>query len=331
MLSEVESFCVSELNGASCSRAGIACHHSDSGMVDTVLDWPSGASKRAGIDATCVNALAPSHVSSRSALDGDAPLRAAVAVKERRHRQQCEDAGLDYYTAGFTSMGGYFGDFFDELIAGHFKAERKYAKAKGEDEWAVQARLNRFLDRVSVVMARQNGSSVRLALPRHTVKPYWPPVPPQSGLYAPASAAPESEEADVGTNAAANVQAADAFMAEAGANGDAPAEAEAVSEEAEAGTVVEEEEVNYVLFDSAAHGADADALSDELDELLRGTASPPPPPPSPPAPPPKPTPPPMLVPPPPPPHYPPGMRVTPPPPPSRYPPGVRVTPPLPTR
>ena len=39
-------------------------------------------------------------------------------------------------------MGGYFGDFFDKLIAGHFKAERKYAKAKGEDEWAVQARLN---------------------------------------------------------------------------------------------------------------------------------------------------------------------------------------------
>ena len=87
MLSEVESFCVSELGGSSCSRAGITCHHSDSGMVDTVLDWPSGASKRAGIDATCINALAPSHVSSRSALDADAPLRAAVAEKERRHRQ----------------------------------------------------------------------------------------------------------------------------------------------------------------------------------------------------------------------------------------------------
>ena len=99
-------------------------------------------------------------------------------------------------------------------------------------------------------------------------------------------------------------------------NSSAPVAEEVASEEAEVSAVTAEED--YVLFDAAAHAADADALSDELDELLRGAASPlpPPPPPLPPAPPPPP-PPPMLVPPPPPPHYPPGMRVTPPPPPPR--------------
>ena len=53
---------------------------------------------------------------------------------------------MDYLTAGFTSMGGVFGGFYYKLVAEHFKAERAYAKANGEDEWAVQARLSRWLD-----------------------------------------------------------------------------------------------------------------------------------------------------------------------------------------
>ena len=41
---------------------------------------------------------------------------------------------MDYHTAGFTSMGGVFGDLYHKLVAPHFKAERAYAKANGEDE-----------------------------------------------------------------------------------------------------------------------------------------------------------------------------------------------------
>ena len=104
-------------------------------------------------------------------------------------------------------MSSHFGDFYHKLVAEHFKAERAYAKANGEDEWAVQARLSRWLDRWSIVMARQNGSAIRHAQPKHTAQPYWPPTPPQSGLYMPM--ADPSDEA----NAEANVCACVTFVA----------------------------------------------------------------------------------------------------------------------
>ena len=39
-------------------------------------------------------------------------------------------------------------------------------------------------------MARQNGSAVRHAQPKQTAKPYWPPIPPKSGLHMPAADSP---------------------------------------------------------------------------------------------------------------------------------------------
>ena len=76
-------------------------------------------------------------------------------------------------------------------------------------------------------MARQNGSAIRHAQPKHTAQPYWPLTPPQSGLYMP-MAGPSDE-----ANAEANVCACVTFVAatEAGipsfaASGGAEAEAE---------------------------------------------------------------------------------------------------------
>ena len=131
-------------------------------------------------------------------------------------------------------MGGVFGGFYHKIVAQHFKAERAYAKANGEDVWAVQARLSRWLDRWSIVMARQNGSAVRHAQPKHTATPYWPPVPPQSGLHMPVTS-PGSE-----TNAEANAHACSTFLAAACGGTEAEAEnVTAVDADAEAETAAE--------------------------------------------------------------------------------------------
>ena len=146
MLSEVERFVQVELEGATTSRKDIACHFSDGGRVDTMIDNPYGAAKRAGVDVTCVNTLSPSYITPAAAADERQSVAAAIAEKERRHRRQCQLAGHNYYTAGWTLMGGVFGDFYSRLVRPHFKHAMKLAKAQGDDVWAVQARKDRLLE-----------------------------------------------------------------------------------------------------------------------------------------------------------------------------------------
>ena len=95
----------------------------------------------------------------------------------------------------------------------------------------MQARLSRWLDRWSIVMARQNGSAIRHAQPKHTAQPFWPPTPPQSGLYMPMAsdeANTEANECACSTFVAATE--ADIPMLAASCSADVEAEDEAAAD-----------------------------------------------------------------------------------------------------
>ena len=106
MLSCVEEFVESTFDGASCSRKHVACHFSDGGEVDTIVDYPYHSGRRAGIDVTVAHPLSSSYVTESAAQDGLHNLRCAEAEKERRHREQCKAAGLEYHSVVFTPYGG---------------------------------------------------------------------------------------------------------------------------------------------------------------------------------------------------------------------------------
>ena len=177
MLSELEAFATSELK-AVCSRKETACHFSDDGRVDTMMDRPHASSGREGVDVTVVNTLSPSYVSEAAALDGAHALKSAVDAKEKRHREQCTAAGHGYYSAVFTVFGAVHGDFNSKLVVPHFRYLKKTAKANGEDEWAVQALHDRYLDRWSVIIARFNAKAIEAAV--HRESPCGTPCSPVS-------------------------------------------------------------------------------------------------------------------------------------------------------
>jgi hypothetical protein len=95
--------------------------------------------KRAGLDVTVVNTMSASYVCTPAANDAKHALKAAVETKEKRHRDACEAAGYDYYTAGWTVFGAVFGGFFDSLVKPHYKHAKAMAKRNGEDPWQVQS------------------------------------------------------------------------------------------------------------------------------------------------------------------------------------------------
>ncbi|MDC0525363.1 hypothetical protein OAO87_00095 [bacterium] len=178
MLNCVEEFVESIFDGATCSRKHVACHFSDGGEVDTVLDRPFHGGKRAGIDVTVVNSFAPSYVCEPAAQDAMYPIKQAEAEKERRHRAQCTAAGMEYYSVVFTPGGGVAGSFMTDVFEPHFKRERAAAKKRGEDPWEVEARRGRILDRWSVVMARCNAKKMRQSELSSCSSPAPPPPPP---------------------------------------------------------------------------------------------------------------------------------------------------------
>ena len=107
-------------------------------------------------------------------------LRCAEAEKERRHREQCSAAGLEYYSVVFTPYGGVHGSFMTDVFEPYFKREQAQAKARGESPWEVEARRKRVLDRWSAKMARCNRQKVRLAEERRCSPPPPPQPPPPS-------------------------------------------------------------------------------------------------------------------------------------------------------
>jgi hypothetical protein len=133
--------------------------------------------KRAGLDVTVVNTMSASYVCTPAANDAKHALKAAVDTKEKRHRDECEAAGYDYYTAGWTVFGAVFGGFFDSLVKPHYKHAKAMAKRNGEDPWQVQARQGRVMDRWSVVIARYNAKAIQDAVWRDSAVDDWPSTP----------------------------------------------------------------------------------------------------------------------------------------------------------
>ena len=101
---------------STCSRTSLACHFSDGGKVDSILDDPYNGGKRIGIDAVIVNAMAESHISKQSVLDPLHPLRAAEKIKQGRHKEQCEARGMKYLTLLATTFGAVSGDFWKVVM-----------------------------------------------------------------------------------------------------------------------------------------------------------------------------------------------------------------------
>lgn len=69
--------------------------------------------------------------------------------------------------------GGIGGDFYYKQVLPRYQLERKAAKANGENEWEVVRRHQRWLDRVSIVIARCN-YELLCKLPRRNGEPISP-------------------------------------------------------------------------------------------------------------------------------------------------------------
>ena len=121
--------------------------------------------------------MSPSYITPAATLDAMQPIRTAEAEKERRHREQCEAAGIGYYSGIWTVFGGVAGDFYTRIVKPYFAKEKEHAKAMGEDPWLVQARHDRLLDKWSVTLARFNAKSILRAVVRDSRNDAWPPTP----------------------------------------------------------------------------------------------------------------------------------------------------------
>ena len=176
---------------STCSRTSLACHFSDGGKVDSILDDPYNGGKRIGIDAVIVNAMAESHISEQSVLDPLHPLRAAEKIKQGRHKEQCEARGMKYLTLLATTFGAVSGDFWKVLMKPYFKKARAAAKRDDtKDFWDVIRKEQRLLDLLSVIIARANADIIRNLPARGRYAPSSPSEPPS------ASSSPQYEVDD---------------------------------------------------------------------------------------------------------------------------------------
>ena len=176
---------------STCSRTSLACHFSDGGKVDSILDDPYNGGKRIGIDAVIVNAMAESHISEQSVLDPLHPLRAAEKIKQGRHKEQCEARGMKYLTLLATTFGAVSGDFWKVLMKPFFKKQRAAAKRDDtKDFWDVIRKEQRLLDLLSVIIARANADIIRNLPARGRYAPSSPSEPPS------ASSSPQYEVDD---------------------------------------------------------------------------------------------------------------------------------------
>ena len=176
---------------STCSRTSLACHFSDGGKVDSILDDPYNGGKRIGIDAVIVNAMAESHINEQSVLDPLHPLRAAEKIKQGRHKEQCEARGMKYLTLLATTFGAVSGDFWKVLMKPYFKKARAAAKRDDtKDFWDVIRKEQRLLDLLSVIIARANADIIRNLPARGRYAPSSPSEPPS------ASSSPQYEVDD---------------------------------------------------------------------------------------------------------------------------------------
>ena len=122
--------------------------------------------------------MAPSYVTNLTAQSAQKAFDTAEAVKVNRHRAQCAAAGLDYCSLVVSVGGGLGGDFVSKVVQPYFKQERAAAKKEGRSTWAVQRRLDRYLDHLACIVARHNALLIRLAEPCDGGTP--PSTPPSS-------------------------------------------------------------------------------------------------------------------------------------------------------
>ena len=125
---------------------------------------------------TRINTLADSYTDEAAAQDGLHPLEVAKTAKERKHREQCAGAGLEYYTLAFSVLGGIAGDFYTKVMLPQHRVKVARAKAAGEDVWKVRAEHERWMARFSILSARCNATAILKAEKRERTD-HHPPTP----------------------------------------------------------------------------------------------------------------------------------------------------------
>ena len=142
-----------------------ACHIDSKECIDFTAATPfsSNGKTTTGFDATVRCAACPSNISLQAAQDASHVTKMAEREKAAKHAFHCKVMGNGYCTMAMTTYGGIGKDFYKNWIDPHFKKKIAREKAEGGTGFVAIGEKQRFLDDMSLRIARGNAGMVLAA------------------------------------------------------------------------------------------------------------------------------------------------------------------------
>ena len=142
-----------------------ACHVDGNERIDFIASTPFSQNGRTstGFDATVVCASCPSNVSVQAAQYASHMTEVAEREKAAKHKAHCTAMGNGYCTVAMTSYGGIGREFRKGWVEPHFKKARAREIAEGGTGFKAVEAKQRFLDDMSLRIARGNAGMVLAA------------------------------------------------------------------------------------------------------------------------------------------------------------------------